>query len=109
MRHLPEDNEVCVSVYLKSYLNAKNNMGGGKKGSLSPLTSNGRRDTMQIVYLKGKPISFLMQEGKGILLLPHYSSVTSSVWTPLSSCFVPRLTVSSGLTFALASHRCPDD
>lgn len=36
MRHLPEDNEVCVSVYLKSYLNAKNNM-GGKKGIAEPL------------------------------------------------------------------------
>lgn len=63
---------------------------------------------MQIVYLKGKPSSFLMQEQKGILLVPHYSSVTSSVWTPLFSCFVFRVTLSSGLTFALASHTFPD-
>lgn len=62
---------------------------------------------MQIVYLKGKPSSFLMQEQKGILLLPHYSSVTSSVWTPLL-LFCIRVTLSSGLTFALASHTFPD-
>lgn len=80
-----------------------------KKGIAEPFNQQQEKRQDVNYLLEREANLFFDAEGKGIMLLPHYSSVTSSVWTLLSSCFVPRVSLSSGLTFALTSHLCPDE
>lgn len=50
------------------------------------------RDKMQILTLKEKTSSCLMEERRGLPLLPRHSPVISGVWTLIFfSCFTPEL------------------